>query len=49
MLFSQRTAQAGIFNRMKLLVLVYMSSSASSKNESGSSKVMVSGNGVALK
>lgn len=43
------TAPAGIFNRIKLLVLVCMSNSVSSKNENGSSKVMVSGNGVAIK
>lgn len=49
MLFFQLTAPAGIFNRIKLLVLVCMSNSVSSKNENGSSKVMVSGNGVAIK
>lgn len=49
MLFSQLTAQAGIFNRIKLLVLVCMSNFARSKNENGSSKVMVSGNGVVIK
>jgi len=49
MLFFQLNAQAGLFSRIKLLVLVCMSNSVSSKNENGTSKVLVSGNGVAIK